>query len=749
LRRAIVALLLLAAPLVARADEGGTPSPPAAEVPDAFAKAMADAGLDPASIGYRGKGTWARWPRPPYRMPFFDDLLADPRETYEFTRTLGEVVAANLTPASLAGPIPDGQPGSLFALGVALATDRRTGGFRGFGIGVVSDDGGLPTTLPWAVRALRRTPRPEEDARAGAGALTRDLDAALGRYVQRLADAHEWIERGLRRTTLGQRIELFGLLPELIASTSDATQYFPVVDDLAREVDEPSLWYGCLKAMAATQRARSEIQALRPADGWGYFEFEQASDLGDVVVLSGGGPFRRATKESGTAPFLFVSLGASPSLPRPVAATTPTQSLSVALVVDGVPRKVPAAESKTPTPRSNDHGCGVLGCGLYYAAGSGKDEYDAESWAMGAGLFGLGCLVDEGGDDVYRMRASGQGMGYFGAGLLLDAAGDDRYELLSGDGQGLGCPGGIGVLADGSGNDRYFAERSPAKAGEDRADYHSQKQIVVSNAQGVGVGRRGDLTDGHDWAGGLGALIDVDGDDVYEAGNFSQGLGYWFGTGLLWDGGGNDRYDSVYFTQGSGAHFAVGALVDEGGDDVHALAGTAGAALGFGWDVVNALFLDRGAGNDRYEAKMISIGVGEVRSHGWFVDEGGDDTYVMDEGALAFGAVDRQDNYVTPNPRAPFSFHLAQTGLFLDLGGKDRYLRRPRAGGDPVPDAAAGDGRTWGEEAPVGKGAGRNVALGRDLEAGRIGFLDAWPARAPRPGPGTASPPTISVPAMK
>ena len=59
-------------------------------------------------------------------------------------------------------------------------------------------------------------------------------------------------------------------------------------------------------------------------------------------------------------------------------------------------------------------------------------------------------------------------------------------------------------------------------------------------------------------AGGLGALLDVDGDDVYEAGNFSQGLGYWYGTGVLWDGGGDDRFESVYFTQGSGAHFAIG-----------------------------------------------------------------------------------------------------------------------------------------------------------------------------------------------
>jgi hypothetical protein len=121
----------------------------------------------------------------------------------------------------------------------------------------------------------------------------------------------------------------------------------------------------------------------------------------------------------------------------------------------------------------------------------------------------------------------------------------------------------------------------------------------VSNAQGVGSGRRGDGADGHNWAGGLGALLDVDGNDTFRAGNFSQGLGYWYGTGLLWDGGGNDEYVSVYFTQGSGAHFAIGALIDEGGNDKHTLKENAGAAFGFGWDVVNALRRRRAQGVHR------------------------------------------------------------------------------------------------------------------------------------------------------
>jgi hypothetical protein len=448
------------------------------------------------------------------------------------------------------------------------------------------------------------------------------------------------------------------------------------------------------------------------------------------VVLACGIPKSLREDGPGLLPDLVrVTLGDAMPMRSRVGATSVDQTLSVDLEVHG---KASSAQWVRQGEGVGQFGCGVLGCGLVWSAGDANETRIAEDWAMGAGMFGMGVLVDEGGNDVYRARSAAQGCGCFGVGLLLDASGNDRYELLSGDGQGLGAPNGIGVLADRSGDDVYSAERSPEKAGKDRADYHSQGKVVASNAQGCGMGRRGDLTGGHDWAGGLGVLIDVDGNDTYDAGNFSQGLGYWFGTGILWDGGGDDAYTSVYFTQGSGAHFAVGALIDEGGDDVHRLVETGGAGLGFGWDVVNALLLDR-AGNDRYEAKVISMGVGEVRSHGWFIDEGGDDVYVMGAGEKGFGGVDEAQTYVTPGRTSTFPFHLPQTGLFLDLGGTDRYLRRPAAGGDDVPDANAKDGATWDPGAvPAGPrppGAGPNVARGVDVPSGRLGFLSAFPRR--------------------
>jgi len=211
---------------------------------------------------------------------------------------------------------------------------------------------------------------------------------------------------------------------------------------------------------------------------------------------------------------------------------------------------------------------------------------------------------------------------------------------------------------------------------------------------------------------------------------FSQGLGYWYGTGLLWDGQGNDLYESVYFTQGSGAHFAIGALIDESGDDRHVLLENAGAALGFGWDVVNAFLIDRGSGNDSYEAKIISFGLAEVRSNAFFLDEGGDDTYILDAGTQGFGDVDERPEYTAPKTTSTFTFELTQVGIFLDLGGKDTYLRTPKEG-ERAADPNAGDGKRWNLRARDPAALhGFNVSYGADVEGMTLRFLAPWPPRA-------------------
>lgn len=745
-------LLCLAALLALAPSTGpaaGEDLAPAA--PDAFAAALADLGVGPADLGYRPRATWARYPHPrtiPHALPFFDDLLAEPLTTYEFARTLGNAVEDLLTPTALtAAPEGAERRETLFKLGVTLGTDRRIGGFRAYASNLDPRPAPQAPLLAALLTLLERSGArleaesafgqpsadPAHDPRARlreqVAAVPEPLHEPLARLVLNLVDARTWIERGLRHVTPAQRAEVFALLPSLTEDTPDGTRYHPVLDDVARALDEHSLHYGCLKALQAAQDARRALAAApRPpgAERWPPFRLTLPTPWGTVDVGTPG-----AGDAPPEDPLLRVLLGPAPVL-GVVGATSPARCLSVALLLDHAgavgdgPDLDLARQGGTARLAS-----GVLGCGVVLCSGAGASSYRTGRWGLGAGLFGLGALIDEGGDDRYAAAAAAQGAAFFGAGLLLDAAGADAYDLLQGDGQGFGGPGGIGVLADRSGDDAYRSEPDAAKAG--RADYHSEHKVAVSNAQGVGSGRRGDGSDGHSWAGGLGALLDVDGDDTYTAGNFSQGLGYWYGTGLLWDGGGDDAYTSVYFTQGSGAHFAVGALIDEGGDDVHRLGHNAGAAYGFGWDVVNAFLLDRGAGNDRYEAKIISSGLAMVRSNAFLLDEGGDDVYVLDAGAQGLGDVDQRPEYRAPGRTATFPFHLGQVGLLLDLGGRDLYQRRG-ADGTLAPDPAARDGATWNLRArEPGALHGPNVSLGRDLERGRLGFLDPWPARVPPP----------------
>ena len=745
MRRPATLVLLLVA--LARWAPAGEPAPvPVDPRPDLFAQVLRDAGVEPGTLGYRAKGTWNRFPDAPYKLPFFDDLLAEPTATYEFVRTLGNVVEDWLTPERLREADPK-KASALVRLGMALGTDRRIGGFRG-PFGDVARDPRLDAWPPEAealVAAIESiydwqhlvpagssdepdAPSIRDLARSEVQKTMADVPGAarapLARFVRHLAWARTWIERGLRDVPPETRAHLFGDLSHQFGDTDpDGHRELPGVDDVAKRLDEQSLHHGCRIALQAVQDLRREVAAATPAGGWPAFHASAATRLGRVVFESGPG-------SADTAPgdhLAWVRFTRVPKVSGPLGVTTPSQPLSVALLLDGADHV--GGESAGPEGAGAGTGSlarGVLGCGILYVAGDSPTRYAGGAWTMGSGLFGMGILVDEGGDDTYESDAMAQGAGMFGVGLLLDAAGNDTYVLRKGDGQGFGGPNGIGVLADRSGNDSYYAEPDAKKAG--RADYHSDHKVAVSNAQGVGSGRRGDLTDGHAWAGGLGALIDVDGNDRYRAGNFSQGCGYWFGTGAIYDGGGNDEYRSVYFTQASGAHFAVGAIVDEGGDDVHVLEENAGAGLGFGWDVVNAILHDR-AGNDRYEAKIISVGCANVRSNGWLLDEGGDDVYVLDEGAVGFGGVDDRPAYATPDRYAPFAFHLPQLGLLVDGGGADRYLRRPKAGGDPAPDPQAKDGGAWGN-GPRRAPGGPNVARGLDA-AGRIGFLDAWPRRGP------------------
>ena len=115
--------------------------------------------------------------------------------------------------------------------------------------------------------------------------------------------------------------------------------------------------------------------------------------------------------------------------------------------------------------------------------------------------------------------------------LIVDVGGDDLY-LAGGDGIGiLGTP--VGLIADISGNDTYLSD------------------APVSQGSGFM---------------GYGALVDLEGDDVYRGSSMSQGSAL-MGEGLFADLGGNDYLTADVHSQGA-ATLGRALLIDYLGDDV-------------------------------------------------------------------------------------------------------------------------------------------------------------------------------------
>jgi len=286
---------------------------------------------------------------------------------------------------------------------------------------------------------------------------------------------------------------------------------------------------------------------------------------------------------------------------------------------------------------------------------AGDDRYEAIHIAQGCGIFGVGILLDYRGDDLYHATGYSQGAGAFGVGILADSSGNDSLHcvILS---QGVGYTKGCGLLINFEGDDRYIAEDSILLNPSSQTKEHN-----TSLAQGMGFGKRADFIDGHSWAGGVGILCDVKGNDLYSAGLFAQGCAYWFSVGMLIDGEGDDSYNGVWYVQGSGAHFAVGYLDDFEGDDRYTA--TMNMALGAGHDFTIGYLNERG-GNDYYVAPNLSLGGGNANGIGIFYDHQGDDVYIT-HGGTTLGRA----NVSTKGARR----FLHVFGIFIDGEGKDIY----------------------------------------------------------------------------
>jgi hypothetical protein len=291
----------------------------------------------------------------------------------------------------------------------------------------------------------------------------------------------------------------------------------------------------------------------------------------------------------------------------------------------------------------SDHcfGAGFLGCSIL-DDWEGNDTYLAENYSLGCGIFGTGILIDRAGDDTYIGNIGCQAASSFGVGMLLDYGGRDSYSaaLYS---QGFGYILGSSALVDYNGNDRYTV-------GWKYGDILRYEDHYISLSQGFGYGLR------PYFSGGVGLLIDGEGNDLYCSDIFGQGASYWWSLGGLVDYAGNDQYISYQYAQGNGTHLSLGALVDISGDDLYS---SKGVSQGCGHDLAFGLLLDC-AGNDQYNAYDLSQAAGSANGIGMLIDLKGDDAYMARVKANTHGY---------GNPRREYG----SIGLLLDLSGQDFY----------------------------------------------------------------------------
>ncbi|MBD3160530.1 MAG: hypothetical protein GF346_00290, partial [Candidatus Eisenbacteria bacterium] len=374
------------------------------------------------------------------------------------------------------------------------------------------------------------------------------------------------------------------------------------------------------------------------------------------------------------------------------------------------------------------------GFGRPFAAlvdGGGDDLYDAAGldYALGGALFGVAVLVDTAGDDTYRARDGSLGAGFFGIGLLCDRSGRDRFES-SDFGQGAGAIG-LGALVSLSTpapppgpeiqEDRAYAlgmvpvpgtGSRPVRWDEDDLYFCSRQSQGFAATFGAGLlfdERGSDVYRSggrslhapllpHDFqslsqgfsigfrpraGGGVGILLDEEGNDFYDAEVYAQGVAYWYAIGLLFDGGGNDRYSATQYAQGAGVHLAAGSLWDRGGDDQ--FVSKFGVTQGTAHDLSAGLLIDE-AGNDLY-AVSDGQGISITNSVALFLDAQGDDHYATRNGGQA---------------KIHWARGFSGAAFFLDLEGEDTY-----------PEGADGaDGAVWTPDLyAVGIDLDRDLAL--------------------------------------
>jgi hypothetical protein len=688
--------------------------------PDAFQSMLDTLGLEESDLGFHPRGYWLRFPDPrdiPYQSLAFQDLFAEPHHIYEFVRAMALAAEDFLYPDYLAS-----HEDALLKIGYYTGIRHHTAQFRAYSASLWADlDPEEPLLMAvkkvyvqthrvFQYNAMGKAsdfPLIENELRRKIGAIDPDIRRILAEALLNLLEAWRFRQTALRNVDMQDALACWRIR-DLGETQFDGLEYYPQLEDCARNLDRNSLYYAGYKVLGTGERLARQLQQILQKK-----KIDHANQRLDIdtpigrVLLAATGKDRHAPTDA----ILLVDLGGN-DIYTGAAGATPSLDIPIQLTVD-IQGNDQYLNDNAYLPAQ---GAAVLGAALLLDL-EGDDIYQSRKLSQGAALLGMGVLADLQGDDRYEMETSGQGGAYFGVGLAVDILGNDTYEM-HGDGQGYGGVGGIGTLLNGHGDDRYRTEPLASKVF--RPDYHSKDgQLNYSYAQGCGVGRRGDITDGHAWAGGMGTLIDLTGDDHYESANWSLGCGYWFGMGFVYEGSGNDTYTSASWSQGSGAHFCIGALIDEEGNDRHTLWEERSEGLCFAHDYTIALFMDR-KGNDVYRLKDSGLSRALNMSQVFFFELEGDDIYITSGRGMNFGS-SNFDPQTRPGLTSFYHLFSHQISLFADLQGNDTYQQQEYPSGEDRSDPRMNDGALQKTVQPFDTDGGPgNYQIARDFSSEEV-----------------------------
>ena len=541
----------------------------------------------------------------------------------------------------------------------------------------------------------------EDEVRAAAADIPEDLQVTLAPVIAALVDVLEAQRAWLEAMEGGLAPTLFNLTPGFVLRNADSgipnPEYQPVIDELDNHEMQTALFQAARDLAVEIDHAGPGLAAFAGETG---FSFRLDTSAGQIIINDGEDHVYSPDEYGEEIAFLLdtggsdtyrVPAGANRSLYNPV---------SIVIDLDGEDEYTydeiadPGDEGRLPSdgegryspegPPEEDYGpysfsdtnrqgAGRLGAAMLIDLGGDDDEYRSLRMSQGFGVLGVGVLFDDGGDDVYLGEAGMHGAGMFGIGLLIDMGGTDRYEAYHAS-QGFGYVAGAGWLVDVDGNDTYICDVGDPEYGGDPLYYSPQRagRGNSSFCQGGGWGLRGDYFRQW-WAGGIGLLRDLEGNDAYEASVFGQGVGYWEGIGILSDESGDDTYDAIYYVQGAGAHYAMGLLIDGAGNDLYnPQEWIAYVNIGSGHDYTLGIHIDNG-GDDEYHAGGLGGGSGNCNGIGLFVNNSGADTY--NASSRSTYGVARLSGEC--NDTGSERLLVPTTGIFIDSAGTDVYERPP------------------------------------------------------------------------